>query len=71
MIVKLIIVVMIPESFITNGSNKHPDPIKVLTITKIVLEVEFFGTKKKYFVFYNFVTRIISLHAQLTGYFRH
>lgn len=43
--VKLSIVVIIPESFITNGNNKHPEPTKVFVAAKIVLEVEFLGTK--------------------------
>ena len=46
MIVKLSIVVIIPESFITKGSSKQPVPINVLTVTKIVRLEEFLGTKK-------------------------
>ena len=46
MIVKLRTVVIIPESFITKGSSKQPEPINVLTITKIVRLEEFLGTEK-------------------------
>ena len=48
-IVKLRTVGIIPESLITKGNSKQLEPINVFIITRLVLIVEFLGTKNKWF----------------------
>ena len=57
--------VIIPESFITKGNNKHPDPTKVFVAAKMVREVEFLGTNKM--LKYYFPTSKFSFQTQLTS----